>query len=539
MCPLRLSFFGADHQVTGSCHRLEAAGKTILIDCGMHQGMDLYDNEELAFSPNEVDYILITHAHIDHSGRIPLLYRLGFSGEIHTTGATAALCSIMLRDSAHIQEFEAEWKNRKGKRAGHDPIEPLYTMADAEGVLTLFHSWDYNQLVDLCPGIQIRFIDVGHLLGSASIEIWITEGIETRKIVFSGDIGNLHQPLINDPQYIHETDYVVLESTYGDRNHEASGLDYATTFAQVIQETFDRGGNVVIPSFAVGRTQELLYFLRQIKANNMVKGHGNFTVYIDSPLANEATNIFQENIRGYFDPEAMELVQQGINPLSFPGLTISVTSDDSKAINFDSQKKVIISASGMCDAGRIKHHLKHNLWRPECSIVFVGFQAIGTLGRTIVDGAKTVKIFGEEIDIQAQIIRMPGISGHADQSGLLRWLDAFSPQPRKVFIVHGQSDVCDSFASLIVSRNNVEATAPYFGSTYDLLTGLCLEPGVRRIPKRKPRRAKGVFGRLVDAVQKLLQISESYEDCTNRDISQFANDVETLCDKWKLDTSDK
>lgn len=532
---MRLSFFGADHEVTGSCHMLEAAGKKILIDCGMQQGFGQYDNEEISFAPNLVDYILVTHAHIDHSGRIPLLYRLGFCGEIHTTGATADLCSIMLRDSAHIQEFEAEWKNRKGQRAGRNPVEPLYTMADAEGAISLFHSWDYNQLIDLCPGIRIRFVDVGHLLGSASIEIWITEEDETRKIVFSGDIGNLNQPLINDPQYIKEADYIVVESTYGDRNHEASGLDYTATFAQVIQETFDRGGNVVIPSFAVGRTQELLYFLRHIKANNMVKGHGNFAVYVDSPLANEATNIFNDNICGYFDPEAMELVHQGINPLTFPGLITSVTSDDSRAINFDEQKKVIISASGMCDAGRIKHHLKHNLWRPECSIVFVGFQAVGTLGRTIVEGAKTVKIFGEEIDIRARIVRMPGISGHADQSGLLRWLDAFSPQPRKVFVVHGESDVCDAFASLIVSRNKIEATAPYFGSSYDLLTGLCLEPGVRRTPKRKPRQPSGIFGRLVAAVQRLLQISESYQECANRDINHFADDVEALCNKWKID----
>ncbi len=533
---MRLSFWGADHEVTGSCHMLEAAGKKILVDCGMQQGPDEYDNQEIPFAPGEIDYVLVTHAHIDHTGRLPLLYKLGFSGEIHATGATADLCSIMLRDSAHIQEFEAEWKNRKGKRAGRDAVEPLYTMEDAEGVISLFHPWDYGQEVDLCPGIRIRFVDVGHLLGSASIEIWVTEGDVTRKIVFSGDIGNLHQPLINDPQYIAEADYVVMESTYGDRNHEATAIDYAATFAQVIQETFDRGGNVVIPSFAVGRTQELLYFLRHIKANDMVKGYGNFPVYVDSPLANEATNIFRENMYGYFDPEAMELVRQGINPIGFPGLKVSVTSDDSKAINFDDQRKIIISASGMCEAGRIKHHLKHNLWRPECTVVFVGFQAVGTLGRSLIEGARSVKLFGEEINVRARIVRMPGISGHADQAGLLRWLDSFSPKPRKVFVVHGESEICDSFAALIASRNQVETAAPYFGACYDLATGVCLDPGVKRQPQQKPRtrQPSGVFARLVAAVQRLVRISNRYEECANGDIAKFADQVDALCDKWEI-----
>ena len=533
---MKLSFWGADREVTGSCHMLEAAGKKILVDCGMQQGPDEYDNQEIPFAPGEIDYVLVTHAHIDHTGRIPLLYKLGFSGEIHATGATADLCSIMLRDSAHIQEFEAEWKNRKGKRAGRDVVEPLYTMADAEGALSLFHAWEYGKTVDLCPGIRIRFVDVGHLLGSASVEVWVTENGATQKIVFSGDIGNLHQPLINDPQYITEADYVVMESTYGDRNHEATGIDYAATFAQVIQETFDRGGNVVIPSFAVGRTQELLYFLRHIKTNDMVKGHGNFPVYVDSPLAIEATNIFRENIYGYFDPEAMELVSQGINPISFPGLKVAVTSDESKAINFDEQKKIIISASGMCEAGRIKHHLKHNLWRKECTVVFVGFQAVGTLGRSLIEGAKSVKLFGEEIDVRARIVRMPGISGHADQAGLLRWLDSFSPRPRKVFVVHGEDEVCTSFAALAASRCQVETTAPYFGACYDLATGACLEPGVRRQPQQKARvkQPSGIFGRLVAAVQRLVRISNRYEECANSDIAKFADQVEALCDKWEI-----
>ncbi len=534
---MRLSFMGAAHEVTGSCHLLEAAGKKILIDCGLQQGPDEYDNQEIPFAPGEIDYLLVTHAHIDHTGRIPLLYKLGFSGEIHATSATTDLCAIMLRDSAHIQEFEAEWKNRKGKRAGRDLIEPLYTMDDAEGAVSLFIPCRYGQTVDLCQDIQIRFTDVGHLLGSASVEIWVTEDGITKKLVFSGDVGNLNQPLINDPQYIKEADIVVVESTYGDRNHEASAIDYAQAFAKVIQETFDKGGNVVIPSFAVGRTQELLYFLRQIKANNMVKGHGNFPVYVDSPLANEATHIFSENMYGYFDPEAMELVQKGINPISFPGLKVSITSDDSKAINFDDQNKIIISASGMCEAGRIKHHLKHNLWRKECTVVFVGYQAVGTLGRALQEGAKSVKLFGEEIDVRANIVRMPGISGHADQAGLLRWLEHFDPKPQRIFVVHGENGVCESFAKLVEDKFEVDTIAPLFTSCYDPVTGECLEEGIRHESKERKagvRQPSGVFARLMASVKRLLRIAEQYEEGANKDVTRFADDVDALCSKWDM-----
>ncbi len=368
---MELSFLGATHEVTGSCHYLEACGKKILIDCGMQQGPDEYEHQELPVAPGIIDYVLLTHAHIDHSGRLPLLAKLGFRGQVFATDATCDLCSIMLRDSAHIQEFEAEWRNRKGKRAGREEIEPLYVMADAEQVIDQLVPCRYNDSIEICEGIRVRFIDVGHLLGSASIEVWVEENGVSRKIVFSGDIGNLKQPLIKDPSYISEADYIVMESTYGGRFHQRPP-DYCSSLADIIQRTFDRGGNVVIPSFAVGRTQEMLYFLREIKARRLVKGHDHFPVYVDSPLANEATTIFNKNRIDCFDEEAMELVQQGINPIWFPDLNISVTSDDSKAINFNDAPKVIISASGMCEAGRIKHHLEHNLWREESTVVFVG-----------------------------------------------------------------------------------------------------------------------------------------------------------------------
>ena len=409
---MKLYFIGADHEVTGSCHYVEACGKRFLVDCGMEQGKDVFENVEIPVPASQIDYVLLTHAHIDHSGLLPLLFKNGFRGEIISTFATSDLCSIMLRDSAHIQEFEAEWRNRKGRRAGKEEFVPLYTMDDALGAVELFHPCDYNQKIELTEGISIRFTDVGHLLGSASIEIWITEDGVSKKIVFSGDIGNTNQPLIKDPEYLSEADYVVMESTYGDRTH-GERPDYVTELANIIQETFDRGGNVVIPAFAVGRTQEMLYFIREIKERGLVTGHGCFKVFVDSPLAIEATNVFNKNFRACFDEDAMKLINAGINPIKFDGLNLAVSSDESRAINFDMEPKVIISASGMCDAGRIKHHLKHNLWRKECTVLFVGYQGAGTLGRALTEGANYVKLFGETIEVQAEIRKLSGISGHA------------------------------------------------------------------------------------------------------------------------------
>lgn len=528
---MKLSFLGAAHEVTGSCHFIEACGKKILVDCGMQQGQD-DDTQELPVVPADIDYLFLTHAHIDHSGKLPLLSKMGFNGKIFTTVATGELCSIMLQDSAHIQEFEAEWKNRKRQRAGEDLYEPLYTIEDAQRIMKRFVTFEYNQIISVCDGIKIRFIDVGHLLGSASIEVWIEEEDTNKKLVFSGDIGNLNQPLIRDPQYITEADYVVMESTYGDRNH-GPAPDYVQELADIIKETFDRGGNVVIPSFAVGRTQELLYFLRNIVNNNRIPGYSEIPVYVDSPLAVEATNVFNKNVKGYFDEEAMSLINQGINPITFPGLKISVTSDESKAINFDSRSKVIISASGMCDAGRIRHHLKHNLWRAESTIVFVGFQAIGTLGRSLLEGTKTVKLFGESITVNANIVRLHGISGHADQAGLLRWLSAFEQKPKRVFVVHGEASVCDSFAALLQDQG-YDALAPNLQASFDLATNTCLETGVLPEPKKvkETTRVSGVFQRLVNAGQRLMAVIRHNEGGANKDLAKFADQINSLCDKW-------
>jgi metallo-beta-lactamase family protein len=532
---MKLIFLGAAHEVTGSCYLLEACGKNILIDCGMEQGKDTYENQEIPVSSADIDAVLLTHAHMDHSGMLPLLVREGFRGAIHATSATSALCNIMLRDSAHIQMAEAEWKNRKGKRSGENAAEPIYTMEDAMTAIRKFVSHEYSDRFQLYEGIEVRFSDVGHLLGSASIELWITENNIAKKLVFSGDIGNINQPLINDPQYITEADYVIMESTYGDRNHSASP-DYIKELTDIIQSTFDRGGNVVIPSFAVGRTQVLLYYLRKIKADKLVQGHGNFKVYVDSPLAVEATQIFHEYMLGYFDQEAMELVNKGINPLSFPGLNTSITSDESKAINFDEEPKVIISAAGMCDAGRIRHHLKHNLWRSDSTILFVGHQSVGTLGRIILDGATEVKLFGELIQVNAQIKQLSGVSGHADKDGLVRWLAGFEKKPERVFVTHGDDQVCELFTEYISKELGYNAVAPYSGACYDLLRNICLEEG-KKIPVRPKEeaasgRADSVFERLVLAGKRLAAVIQHNKGGANKDLAKFISQINSLCDKW-------
>ena len=429
---MKLSFFGADQCVTGSCHCLEVGGKRILIDCGLQQGRDEVDNRSLPFAPGSIDYVLITHAHIDHSGRVPMLIKNGFQGRILTTRLTAQLMSIMLQDSAHIQESDAEYKNRKNRRAGRPEEEPLYTVADAQRVPEFIDTCEYDQPVHLCDGVDAVFIDAGHLLGSASIRLTLTEGGETRTIVFSGDIGNVDQPIIRDPQFFTGADYVVMESTYGDRNH-TEVWSYTGQLAQIIDETLGKGGNVVIPSFAVGRTQELLYFIREIKDQGLVTSVPNFPVYVDSPLAKSATTIFCGDLRGYLDEDALELVKDGTHMFNFPGLHLTETVDESKSLNEDHTPKVIISASGMCDAGRIRHHLKHNLWRPECTVVFVGYQGEGTLGRTLLEGVKSVKLFGEEIAVHAQIVNFQGLSSHADRNHLLSWIQAIqAPKPQHV-----------------------------------------------------------------------------------------------------------
>lgn len=532
---MKLTFLGAAHEVTGSCTLLEACGKRILIDCGLEQGADIYENCELPVAPGEIDALFLTHAHIDHSGKIPALVAGGFASPIFATAATQKLCGIMLRDSAHIQEFEAEWRNRKAKRAGDEPYVPLYTVADAEKAVTLFEAHGYAEVFTPFAGINVQFIDAGHLLGSSSISFEITEGDLTRTVLFSGDVGNIDRPLIRNPVLPEHADYVVIESTYGDRLH-GERPDYIAQLTAIIQETLDRGGNVVIPSFAVGRTQELLYLLRTIKAEHRIQNHDHFPVYVDSPLAVEATNIYSGDMTDYFDGETLALLNKGINPIRFPDLKLSVTSDDSKQINFDKTPKVILSASGMCEAGRIRHHLKHNLWRTDSTILFVGYQTDGTIGRKLLDGAPFVKLFGEDVAVRAEIATLSGISGHADKNMLLSWLKNLKEPPQTVFVNHGNDAVCDSFAESVETECRFRAIAPYSGDCYDLADGTCLAKGrIVKIHKETEgrRRADAVYDRLLSALQRLQKLIAASRGRANKDLARLADQIHAICDKWE------
>ena len=534
---MKLSFFGADQCVTGSCHCLEVNGKKILIDCGLQQGRDEVDNSSLPFHAGEIDFVLVTHAHIDHSGRIPMPIKQGFRGRIFATRLTAQLLDIMLQDSAHIQESDAEYQNRKNLRAGRPTVEPLYTVEDAQRVREFLTTCEYGEKVDLCEGVSMECIDAGHLLGSASMKLTLTENGETRTIVFSGDIGNVDQPIIRDPQFFHEADFVVMESTYGNRNH-TEVWSYTDELAQIIDETLSKGGNVVIPSFAVGRTQELLYFIRQIKDENLVKSVPNFDVYVDSPLSKAATTIFCGDLRGYLDEEAVALVKDGTHMFNFPGLHLTETVDESKNLNLDPSPKVIISASGMCDAGRIRHHLKHNLWRPESAVVFVGFQSPGTLGRHLLDGAESVKMFGEEIAVRAKIVNFQGLSSHADRDHLLHWIDQFaSAKPTHVFVVHGDREVAPAFAADLAERG-FAAHAPRYTEVYDLLTDRIVEQGYLPEPKKKSfegaPRVSSAYRRLVELGDALAALIRRSQGRDNKTLADFAESLRKILEKFKF-----
>ena len=534
---MKIQFIGATHEVTGSCTLLEVGGRYYLVDCGMEQGVDVFQNIPLPVPANAIEAVFLTHAHIDHSGMLPKLCKDGFSGAIYATEATCALCNIMLRDSAHIQESEAQWRNRKAERAGEPLTEPTYTMNDAMAAIKLLRPCRYMEPLQVAEGIILRMTDIGHLLGSAAIELWLTEGEQTRKIVFSGDVGNTGQPLLNDPKYVEETDYLVIESTYGDRLHQRARVDAVAELAECIQRAFDRGGNVVIPSFAVGRTQEMLYAIREIKQKGLVKGHDRFPVYVDSPLAVEATGIFLQSHESNFDPETLEVIRQGVNPIWSDGVTLSVTSEESKLINADPKPKVILSASGMCEAGRIRHHLKHNLWRKESIVLFVGYQAEGSLGRKLQEGAKNVKLFGEDIAVHAEIATLHGTSGHADQEGLLNWLGGFKQKPKLVFVNHGDDARCEVFRKNLEDRG-YRAEAPYSGTEYDLLAGklTVYTEGVKidRVAAFKgSQRARQVYGELLAAAEDLLALVKTFRGRTNKDNAKLTAQIRSLIEKWK------
>lgn len=534
---MKLTFLGAAHEVTGSCTLLEIGDKKGVVDCGMEQGKDIFENQELPVAASMLDFALVTHAHIDHSGLLPLLYKNGFRGAVYATAATCSLLDIMLRDCAHIQMSEAEWKTRKAMRRGEGAVEPLYDLDDVDGLMKLLRPCEYAVPVQVNDAVTIRFTDVGHLLGSAAIEIWLNENGTERKITFSGDVGNLSQPILSDPKHVGKTDYLVIESTYGDRNHTDKRPDYIASLSQYIQRTLDRGGNVVIPAFAVGRTQEMLYFIREIKNRGLVTGHGSFPVYVDSPLAIEATKVFLQCDTSYVDEEMKAIIRSGENPLCFDGLHLAVSQEESKAINEDKTPKVIISASGMCDAGRIRHHLKHNLWRKECLVLFVGYQAVGTLGRALVDGAQSVKLFNEEIEVKAEITALPGVSGHADKRGLIAWLMGFSEKPKTVFVNHGDPESADSFTACLNNELGYKAFAPYSGTAFDLAAGefTVITEGIpvrRKAPQPSQARSRNpLFAELLAIAEELLNAVRGCEGRPNSELRTYASDMRKLIRK--------
>jgi metallo-beta-lactamase family protein len=535
---MNLSFLGAAKTVTGSCFMIETKNKKVLIDCGMFQGHTIeheLNAEPFPFSPADIDYLLLTHAHIDHSGRIPKLCMEGFKGEIITTKATAELCELMLPDSGHIQETETAWLNQKRERANKNLFKPLYTMQDAINSLKFFTKIRYDEEISLGDSIRVIFRDAGHILGSAILEIWITEDGKETKIVFSGDLGNLNTPILRDPTIIDDADYLVLESTYGDRLHEEK-KDKVEHFMDILVNTIRNNGNVIIPSFAVGRTQEIIYDLHKEKekyAHTIRDLHG-IPVYIDSPLAVSATEVFRNNLDCY-DEEAREYIRNGDNPLDFPELHFTRSSEESKTLNEKDENMVIISASGMCEAGRIKHHLKFNLWKPQNTVLFVGYQAQGTLGRKILEGARKVKIFGDEINIKARIESIDGFSGHADKAGIHQWLSKFTKKPQKIFIVHGEPEVQEILAKEITENFQVDCIIPGRGSTFEII-GTQLAKSQPIIHEIKP-----TFMRLavLDQLDKLKEEFEDLADMLKGDLKKETNEEEVLRMKARLETLEK
>lgn len=536
---MKITFLGACHEVTGSSTLLEVGGKYSLVDFGMPQGIDIFENAPLPVEPSMIENLFLTHAHVDHSGYIPLLYKNGFRGQIFATQETCDLCEIMLRDCAYIQESEANFKSRKSRRAGKGVVEPLYSLADAEGALKLFRRMKYSDRIQISENISLRFTDIGHLLGSACIELWLSEDGVEKKLVMSGDVGNTNQPIINDPKAVDGCDYLVIESTYGNRIHEKNRENTLELLAGYIQSTLDKGGTLIIPSFAVGRTQELLYFIREIKNKGMVKSHENFPVYVDSPLANEATSIYMQCSTDCFDEEIKAVMKRGENPLVFEGLKTYVTIEESKKLNADMSPKVIISASGMCEAGRVCHHLKYNLWKKNNTILFVGYQAEGTLGRRILDGAESVKIYGDEIAVNARIESLNGISGHADKEGLLNWIDKMAEKPSMVFVNHGEDTSAAEFSESIREQFGVDSQAPYSGTVFDLKEGR-FEYIAKPVPIKRNQsqnvsfsKNRADFNSLNDAARRLQSFVATLDSIPNKEKKALKKEILDLIDKYK------
>ena len=523
---MKIKILGAAKTVTGSNVLVEGAGKKFLLDCGMYQGKiteEMQNTDSFEYDVNEIDFALLTHAHIDHSGRIPKLYKEGYRNPIYATKATCDLCTIMLPDSGHIQEAETKWKNKKLLREGKMPEQPMYTAEEALQSLEIFKTIPYDQIIDIDENIKVRFNDAGHMLGSAIIEIWVQENGKMQKLVYTGDLGNNDLPLLNSPTMIEDADFLIMESTYGGRLH-MDVSNRANMFLDIVTETIEKGGRVIIPSFAVGRTQEILYELYKIKEKDSTDEEFRrkyeilmkTLVYVDSPLAISATEIFKTNMN-LFNDEIKEVLQKGDNPLEFPGLRFTRTSDESKLINEDTTPSIIISASGMCEVGRIKQHLKHNIWNPINTILFVGYQAPGTLGYSIVNGATKVKIFGEEFAVNARVEYIEGYSGHADQEWLLNFIYSFGKKPKHIFLVHGEIEQSAILKDKIQETTLIPVTIPDFGDEFDL------DETSKLIGKTTYDRYEylrlEILGRLETLKEELVDMDELIkEDLNNEDI---------------------
>ena len=528
---MKITFLGATKMVTGSNFLVEAVGKKFLVDCGMYQGkaeLEIENHKPFEYNPAEIDFMLLTHAHIDHSGRIPKLYNEGFKGPIYAHKATCDLCGIMLPDSGHIQEMESQWKNKKRIRKGEPEVPPLYTAEDAIRCLEIFNPIKYDDIIQVDENIYVRFNDAGHMLGSSIIEIWAKEDGKETKAVFTGDLGNNDIPLLASPTMIDNCDYLVMESTYGSRVHNKNEQK-AELFLDIVSETIDNGGTVVIPSFAVGRTQEILYEINKIKETRdddefrrKYKTLMKAPVYVDSPLAISATEVFRQNT-DLFDDEIKEKMERGDNPLEFPGLKFTPTADESRALNESKEPAIIISASGMCEVGRIKHHLKHNIWNPNSTVLFVGYQAPGTLGYRIVNGEKNVRIFGEDIAIKARIEYIEGYSGHADQDWLMNFIYSFISKPKHIFLVHGEEDSQEVLRDKILEQTGIGVSIPEYGETYELSDELKI------VNKIKVRKANNMRQEILTRLNKLQRevkdmdviIRQDIEDTTLRDEDMF------------------
>lgn len=530
---MKVTFLGAAREVTGSCTLLEAAGRRLLVDFGVEQGKDVYENAALPIEPGEVDALLITHAHMDHIGRVPYFFREGYCGPIYATTPTTELCELRLAESAEAQEQDADYQNRKNQRSGAALVEPAYTLRDIQSLMTLFCPLPYDTWEEIYPGIELCFTDSGHMLGSAAITLRVTEEGRTETITFSGDIGNTGMPLLRDPVPVPASDYLVMESTFGDRYH-APRRDPVPLLAQVVQRTLDRGGNVLIPSAAIGRTQELLYYLRRIKNEQRVRDHGDFPVYVDGPQAAASTEIFRDNYRECYDEEALAMAASGRSPLTFTSLYLCETPEESRALNDDPTPKVIIAASAACESGRICHHLKYNLWRPESTVLFTGYPGPRSLGRAILDGEPEVTLFGESVSVRAEALCMACPSTHADRGGLQGWLEQIEPRPAYIFVNHGDEDAATAWADYLQTRG-YHAEAPYTGALYELAGGRarCLAQGNTRRIGAAPAPTDQL-ARLRMAGQRIQSIIARSGQRSETELAAFANALTALCERWKL-----